>query len=141
MELIKKFLRWFFYITTAVLIICAVNFGVSDGDVIPKETLWQILLSGFLTAGVTTLLYPRESCKGGRVLLQCLVHYAALCAVMIVSGHQFGWLDYNAGGIAMMLVSVAVVYLICFGVYFLVDLHQADKINRRLREKYGEKDE
>lgn len=140
MRLIRKFLRWFFYITTAVLIICAFHFGVSGDETLPKDTLWQILLSGFLTAGVTVLLYPREGYKGGRFLWHCVLHYAVLCAVMVVSGHQFGWLEYNAGGITMMLASVAVVYLICFGVYFLIDLRHADAINRKLREKYGEKE-
>lgn len=138
MRFLKDFARWFFYISTAVLIICAINFSVSDVDLISKDTLWQILLSGFLTALVTVLLYPRENSAGSRIFLQCLIHYGALCAVMILSGHQFGWLEYDFAGIAMMLVSVAVVYLICLGMYYLVDRSNADKINRRLREKYGE---
>lgn len=138
MKLLKDFVRWFFYITTAVLMICAFHFSVSGDDLIPTKTLWQILLAGFLTAGVTALLYPREGRKRGRIFSQCLLHYGALCAVMIVSGHCFGWLEYDFGGIAMMLASVAVVYLICFGTHYLIDLHDADKINRRLREKYGE---
>ena len=139
MKLLKDFVRWFFYITTAVLIICAFHFGVSDSDLIPKKTLWQILLSGLLTAGVTTLLYPGECSSKNQIFPRCLLHYGALCAVMIVSGHWFGWLEYDFGGIVMMLLSVAVVYLICVGTYFLIDLHNADKINRRLQEKYGEK--
>ena len=40
----------------------------------------------------------------------------------------------------MMLVSVAGVYVICLGLHYLVDLRYADKINRRLQEKYGEKE-
>lgn len=138
MRFVKDFVKWFFYITTAVLIICAFHFGVSEGDVIEKDTLWQILLSGFLTAGVTVFLLPRDN-RVIRPLAQFFVHYAALSAVMLVCGHWFGWLEYNVAGIAMMLVSVAVVYLICFGIYYLIDLREADKINRRLKEKYGEK--
>lgn len=138
MRFLKDFARWFFYISTAILIICAINFGVSDEDLISKHTLWQILLSGVLTAAVTVLLYPNESITGRRFIPRCLLHYGALCAVMLMSGHQFGWLEYNFVGVAMMLVSVAVVYLICMGMYYLVDRSNADKINRKLREKYGE---
>ena len=140
MKLVKDFLRWFFYITTAVLIICAVHFAMSENDVIPKDTLWRILISGFLTAGVTVLLFPKEHGKRNRIFAHFLIHYAALSAVMIVCGHWFGWLEYNPGGIVMMLVSVAVVYLICFGVYYIIDLRDADKINRRMKEKYGKKE-
>ena len=140
MKFLKDFVRWFFYISTAVLFICAVDFSLWGGDLIPKSTLWQILLSGFLTAALTVLLFPGEGGSRARIFFQCLAHYGALCAVMIVSGHQFGWLEYSFGGIAMMLVSVAGVYVICLGLHYLVDLRYADKINRRLQEKYGEKE-
>lgn len=37
-----------------------------------------------------------------------------------------------------MAVDVVVVYLICFGVYYLVDLKQANDINKKLKEKYDD---
>lgn len=140
MKYVKDFVRWFFYITTAVLLICAFHFGVAGDETLPKGTLWQILLSGFLTTAVTVILCHGVNAESRHLRLRFLLHYLALCAVMILSGHSFGWLEYDVEGILMMVVSVAVVYLICFGVYFLMDMGYAGRINRGLREKYGEKE-
>ena len=138
MRTLKDFVKWFLYITMGILIVCAVNFQLADVESLSKETLWQILLSGFLTSGVTVLLYPRESMNKIPFWIKLVVHYVALCIVMILCGHWFGWLDFDLGGIVMMAVSVAVVYGITFLIYYLIDLKQADEINRRLEEKYGE---
>lgn len=137
MKIFKEFIRWFLYITMGVLIVCAINFQLADVKSLPKETLWQILLSGFLTSGVTALLYPRENVNKSLFWVRILIHYAALCLVMIFCGHWFGWLDYDLGGIVMMLLSVAGVYVLTFVIYYLIDLKRADEINQKLKEKYG----
>lgn len=132
MSVIRNFIRWFQYITTGILIICAINFGLSDTDIIPMMTLWQILLSGFLTTLVTMLMYSGKRMS----LIRCGIHYFLLCAVMIPCGYWFGWLSLDAAGICMMALSVAAVYLLSVVVYYLIDLKQAEKINQRLKEKY-----
>lgn len=140
MKIFKDFIRWFLYITVGVLIVCAVNFQLSDLEAIPRETLWQILLSGGLTAGVTTLFYPKENVSKVPFLIGIAIHYAALCIVMILCGHWFGWLEYKPAGIVMMLLSVAGVYALVFGVHYMIDLKRADEINQKLREKYGDRE-
>lgn len=140
MQRFGGFIKWFFYITSGILIVCAVNFEIAGMDTIPRQTLWQILLSGFLTALVTLLFYPGDCRKKSTVILRCLLHYVLLCAVMLICGHWFGWLQFNPAGIAMMAVSVAVVYLLSFLAYYLIDLRQADEINQRLKEKYSDKE-
>lgn len=138
MRVLKEFVKWFLYITVGILIVCAVNFQLADAKSIPKETLWQILLSGFFTAGITVLLYPRDGSNKATFWVGILAHYLALCVIMILCGYWFGWLDFDLGGIVMMVVSVAAVYGITFLIYFLIDLKQADEINQKLKEKYGE---
>lgn len=138
MKKINDFIKWFLYITTGVLIVCAVNFWAADMDAIPKNTLWQILLSGLLTAGVTVFIYPKDCNKKSVILTRIFFHYVVLCIVMIICGYWFGWLKLNAAGIVMMVVSVAVVYFLSFLAYYLTDLKRADEINRRLKEKYGD---
>lgn len=132
MSIFRDFIKWFQYITIGVLIICAANFALSGTDTIPMMTLWQILLSGFLTTLITMLFY-----SGKRVTyIKCGIHYVILCGVMIPCGYWFGWLSFNVAGICMMLLSVAGVYLLAFVAYYLIDLKQAKKINQRLKEKY-----
>lgn len=59
---------------------------------------------------------------------------------MIICGHRFGWRNLNLAGIIMMLMSVAIVYLLTFFSYYLIDLKQAKEINQKLKEKYGDEE-
>lgn len=138
MKVFKDFVKWFLYITMGILIVCAVNFQLADVGSLPKETLWQILLSGFLTSGITALLYPRAGMNKCMFWVRIGIHYLALCIIMILCGHWFGWLDFDFGGIMMMVLSVAAVYVLTFVIYYLIDLKRADEINQKLKERYGE---
>ena len=51
MKIISSFIKWYFYITTGILFVCAINMTLSREENIPSDTLWKILLSGFLTLG------------------------------------------------------------------------------------------
>ena len=66
MRKLLEFMKWFFYITTCVLIVVAVNIEIAGDEFIRPAVLWQILLSGFLTSFVTILLRPNED-DGGRL--------------------------------------------------------------------------
>lgn len=136
MSILKKFVKWFLYITIAILIVTSIIFTIDGTECLPKATLWQILLSGFLTTLVTLIFSLEEKSS----IFRHILHYAVLSAVMIVCGNWFGWLNLSVAGIGMMLISVAVVYLIAFGVYYIVDMRQAEKINQKLKEKYGDEE-
>ncbi|MBR1693696.1 MAG: DUF3021 family protein [Lachnospiraceae bacterium] len=136
MNVLKNFIKWFLYITTGILIVCAVVFMLYDMEALPKNTLWHILLSGFLTALVTTVFASKESAGKAEAIIRYLLHYASMCVIMIVCGHWFGWLNLDFGGIMMMVVSVLVVYVLVLGSHYIIDVKQADEINRKLKEKY-----
>ena len=138
MRRLSDFIKWYFYITTGILFIVAGNFALVKAEMIPGDTLWQILLSGFLTTLVTVALVPREGMSKKITWIHILLHYLGLCVTMVISGYWFGWINLNPAGICLMMVSVALVYLIVFVVYYLLDVKQADAINRKLQEKYSE---
>ena len=140
MKKVFEFIKWFFYITTCVLFVCAANIQILGGETVPTITLWQILLSGFFTALVTVILRPGEQDGGRIVLIKIIVHYFVLCGVMIGCGYRFGWMDLNLNGILMMAVSVAVVYLMVFLASYWLDKKQADEINKKLKGKYSDKE-
>lgn len=101
MKKILLFIKYFFYITTGILIVGSVEFRLVLGEeTLPRDTLWQILASGALTAAITAVLSPQDSRTFGGFAVKCALHYAALCVVMILCGHSFGWLSYDLGGIA-----------------------------------------
>lgn len=135
----KELVRWFVLITTGILIVCAVDFTIFGEEQIPRATLWQILLVGFVTASVTNLFWNAKDSrtKGGQIAC-ILCHYISLCAIMAGCGTAFGWMELNLKGMGMMAVSVAGVYLFSFSAKYALYKKQAEEINRKLKEKYDE---
>lgn len=137
MKKLKNFLQWFVYITTGILIVTAVSFTVLDDDTMPTVTLWQVLLAGFLTSGVTTLFAPDECATKRSFFIRIFAHYLCICAVMVICGTWYGWMHLNLSGIVMMCVDVALVYGITMGLYCFLEIKNADELNRKLQEKYN----
>lgn len=140
MKRFSEFIKWFLYITTCVLFICATNIQISGDDTIPAITLWEILLSGFITAVVTIFMRPNERDSARISIIKIIVHYLALCVVMFICGSLFGWMELTPAGIIMMLVSVAVVYLLVYISGYCLDKKRADEINRGLKGRYSDKE-
>lgn len=133
------FLEWFVFITTGVLIICAINFSLfSDSSYIPRSTLSHILLSAFLTAAVTAFFCLLEPVKKSSRVICFFLHFCCLLGIMLVCGIRFGWIDFESFGMIRMGVSVVVVYLFVIAVYYILDKHWAEQINHRLKEKYSD---
>lgn len=133
--------EWFVFIAAGILIICTIHFSVlSDGGDIPGDTLPQILLSAFLTAVVTAVFVLLEPVKKSSVIICMILHFFCLAGTMIVCGIRFGWIDFESFGIMDMLLSVAAVYVFVVIVYYILDKHRADQINRRLKEKYKDEE-
>lgn len=140
MKRLSEVIKWFLYITTGILIVVSLSYTLAGEESVPTIALWYILLAGFLTTIVTVILVPGDDEKplvGG---LKMLLHYIALCVVMVICGTMFGWMTFCLEGVIMMCVDVALVYGICLFAYCIVDRKQADAINKKLKEKYGEEE-
>lgn len=140
MKKVFEFIRWFFYITTCVLFVCAANVWISGTEAVSAIMLWEILLTGLITSIVTVLLRPGERDSVRISIIKIIVHYLVLCGVMIVCGWWFDWMALNTRGIVMMMVSVAVVYLLVYSAGYWLDRKQADEINQRLKGKYRDQE-
>ena len=136
MKIIETTIKYFFYITTSILIVCAVVCGMYKYYQLPNTILFDILLSGIVTTVITVAFNLLGSLPKMPFVVNTLLHYICLCIVMILFGEHFGWLDYNVKGIAMMMVSVACVYAITFVFGYWMDDKKAKEINKRLQEKY-----
>lgn len=136
MRKLSEYIKWYFYITTSILLVTAVIFSLYGAETLPGKTLWQVMLSGLATTVVTvTIVFIDCKSSMGAFWKYCC-HYIMLSAVMIPLGAWFGWINLNMRGIALMLVYVAGVYILAFGAYYTIDLRAAKKINERLKEKY-----
>lgn len=139
MKILSNYIKWFLYINTGILIVTAINFPLAGVESMPINTLWNILFSALVTTVVTVFFSPREERKI-KMPFQYIMHYLTLCAVMIFFGNMFGWIHLNVGGVVMMMVDVALVYVIAFVVYYILDIRQADAINKKLKEMYGDEE-
>ena len=123
MKIISSFIKWYFYITTGILFVCAINMTLSREE-------------NFLTTVVTMFFLFRESDSKFVMGYRMILHYLALGIVMILNGRWFGWLEFDISGIVMMLLSVAVVYFLTSFAYYILDRKEAQEINQKLNEKY-----
>ena len=142
MKFFTEFLKYFVIITTGVLLMCAVNVSLSEtggAGLSLSVTLWQILGAGAVTAFVTAWVYKRECNTKKQFIAMGMIHYILICVIMVTLGVLFGWMDLNIGGIIMMTVSVALVYLFTYAVSYISAKHQADEFNKALNEKYKDK--
>ena len=140
MKKLSEYIKWYLYITAGILLVTAIAFTSYGVDSLPAATLWQIMGSGLLTTFVTVLMAFKETRSKTATIVKHVLHYLALCAVMVVCGNWFGWMNLDLGGIVFMAVTVAVVYVLAFSVYYIIDLKQAKDINEVLKEKYGDEE-
>lgn len=76
-EIFKRALPLFVQITTGILIICAINYSVWGSGELPANILWQIVLSGAVTAVITEIVMslPEPETKKGSF-------YTPLCTML-----------------------------------------------------------
>ena len=138
MKTFGKLVQWFLYITVGIVIVCGVNYAMAGIEVVDVDIFWKILLSAFVTSLATVLIFPDEHDGKGKSRVRFALHSVALCVIMIVFGVWFGWIDFNLTGIGVMVMDVGLVHLIAAISYYIVDVKQADEINRVLQEKFGD---
>lgn len=140
MKTFGKFVKWFLYIATGILVVCGINFKIAGVKMVSVDVFGDILFSAFVTTLVTVLLIPRECDRKIKTCVKLALHYISLCVIMFFLGAWFGWISLNRAGIAAMAVNVALVYLFASAVYCLIDIKQAGEINRMLQAKYGDEE-
>lgn len=144
-DFVKRLLKWFLYIIPGVMVVCGIGYMLSGVETIKVNVLWKILFSAFVTALVTAGmqigLLQAEDDKKVNPYFKLIIHYIVLCAIMSFLGAWFGWVDFNIYGVLAMALYVGAVYFLTCAAYYIIDVKQADIINKKLREKFGDKDE
>ena len=140
MRFLKEFCRFFVQITTGILIICAINYSVWGSGELPANILWQIVLSGAVTAVITEIVMslPEPETKK-RFVLYTALHYVVLCIVMSVIGMLFDWVSKTVLGVLLMCLSVAAVYAFTMAVTYFTSKRDADDLTKLIRSKYRKK--
>lgn len=136
MNFLKTFINFFSTITLGIIFVCAVNMSMSPNYDIPNTVLWQILLAGLVTSLLTVIsIFLFNGINTTiKLIIAGIIHYIIMCIVMIGFGVWFDWMNFDAKGIIMMLISVAIVYLIAFLLNYIILKKEADDINSALEE-------
>lgn len=139
MRFIRGFLNFFTTITVCILIVVAISCSLGDYDGMSESILWDILLSGAVTALVTAAVYSVEFKSKKHFVFMTAVHYLLLSAVMIFLAANFGWISLDIGGALGMMFDVAVVYVMVFIISYIISKKEADKLNDALEKKYRDR--
>lgn len=140
MKTLGNFIKWFLYITVGILIVCGISYRIEGIETVTVDIFWMILLSAFVTSLLTVLFLPKEEDRKVKSGIKHALHYIVLCVIMCFLGERFGWLDYDLAGVVGMVIRVGIVYLLAFMAYYIIDIKQANDINKMLQEKYGEEE-
>lgn len=138
MKYISEFIKYFCFITTGILIISGIT--VVNYDEIPPEICLQIVLSGAITALVSTIFLTGEPKSKKDMLLRMGLHYVSLCVIMVIIGIKFKWIPQSITGIIFMILSVGVVYVFVTLSYVFTSRKEVNEMNKALIKKYHNKD-
>ena len=139
MKFFKSFLNFFTAITTAITALVGAITLISGYTGVSPYIPLQILGSGAVTALITAVIYSFEFRSRKHFILMTAIHYVLLCITMNAIGVMFGWMDAAVIDILMMCVDVAVVYVIVFGITYVLMKKEADELNRALNERNKKK--
>lgn len=140
MNKLRTFLLCFVVSTTGILMLCAFAFRPTPEALTP-DSLWQILLSAALCSLATAIFFPDENAGKLRAWGGVTLHFISLCAIMVVFGKLFGWVDPGVKGVAIMILYVVLIYAFVTGVSYLLVKKQTDTMNKKLKEKYPDPEE
>lgn len=134
-EFFASLLHYFVNITTAVLIVTAVYMTIT-GQQMDSVILWEILLSGAITALPSAFLVCLDIRNGRILLLLWVAHFLLIFIITLLLINIFGW--YKITAISAMLTFIAVVFIYfftCF-VHYIVDMKHAVLMNKQLKQRY-----
>lgn len=140
MKRLKSMAEFFEKITTGILFVTAVYIPAFYGwdQVLHVEILWQILLlSVVCTLGSIIMpLGEEKEVSRNSMLMRHSLYYIYINVVVLALGYVFDWFSFqNAGQVFGMVLAIAFVYIAVALVCYWIQLREAEKINRKLKER------
>ena len=135
MKKVRQFIECFVTVATGILIIAAFVYPSQPENLSPT-TLRQILLSAGLCSLATVLFFPDENASKTRTWVGIGLHFVSLCAIMILCGRWFGWIDTSFVATAIMVGYVVIVYAFTTGTTYIMEKRQAAELNARLKQNF-----
>lgn len=128
-------LHYFVNITTATLFVTAVYLTVS-GHQMNSVILWEILLSGMITAVPSAFLVCLDAKNNRILLLLWLVHFLLIFFTTLILIEIFGWYKITAFSILLTFMAVVAIYIFTCVTHYIVDRKHAEIMNQQLKKRY-----
>ena len=135
-EFFISLLHYFVDITTAVLIAAAIYLTVS-GQQMESVILWQILLSGFITALPTAILLCLDTKSAKLSMILWLTHFLLIFVITLLLLKMFGWCRITPLSAFLTFLAVVFIYLFTCSVHYLVDRKHTTLMNEQLKKRYA----
>ena len=135
-EFFVSLLHYFVDITTAVLIAAAI-FLTATGQQMNSIILWEILLSGFITAlpSAVLLCFDTKSVRPSLILWG--IHFLVIFGATLLMLKAFGWCSITPLSVLLTFLAVVFIYLSTCSVHYLVDKKHASIMNQQLKKRYS----
>ncbi len=135
-EFFISLLHYFVDITTAVIIAAAVYLTFSEQQM-ENVILWQILLSGFITALPTALLlcFDPKSVKISVILW--VIHFLLIFFITLILLKMFGWCRITPTSVFLTFIAVLFIYFFTCSVHYLVAKKHTAWMNQQLKIRYS----
>lgn len=134
-EFLISFLHYFVDITTAVLIAAAIYLSVS-GNPLDSMVLWEILLSGLITALPTAVLLCLDNKSAGLSCVLWMIHFLLIFGLTLLLLHMFGWCRITPLSVLLTFFAVVFIYLFTAFVHYLIDRKHTALMNQQLKKRY-----
>lgn len=134
-EFLISLLHYFVDITTAVLIAAAVFLTLS-GQQMGSEILWEILLSGFITALPTAILLCFDPKSVKISLILWIIHFLLILFITVMLLKMFGWCKITPLSVILTFIAVVFIYFFTCSVHYLVAKKHTAWMNKQLKKRY-----
>lgn len=131
-----ELLLTFCMVTTGSVFVCAVYnriFWPHDTS-LNADILWQLLALAFMCS-LGNFIYPYREISRGRLLIDKVLHYLYINAVVLGCGYGFRWMDKgNVFMLIAMILGILFVFAVVSFVIWRLHAKESENLNQKLRE-------
>lgn len=138
-ELVKKMISSFFMITTGIVISMYLFCLIFNPDVrFTLADIGRIILMAAVSDLALIIFFCRRELDKKQMLMRYIIHFIVLLAILLYFSFLWDWVNpRDTKEIAVFLISILLVYVVIFLSNRYRDRKLSDKLNDRLKQRYG----
>lgn len=123
-----------------VIVRCTAIYMTISGQQMDSMILWEILISGIITALPSALLVCFDAKSGKISLLLWFVHFMLIFFTTLILLKIFGWCSITPISVLITFLAVVFIYLFTCYLHYLIDRRHVSLMNQQLKKRYTNKE-